>query len=90
MDDNRILELLAALIDEISKKDTVVSVSATQQDIQSDHETETETALDGDNFVPPLQQHLEILKKMAGIPQKSEDSLSPNNEVDDKRGPIIW
>ena len=76
MDDQKILQLLADLIDEISKKDANIPHQI-QHDMPSSDE---ESALDTENFVPPLQQHLEILKKMAGIPPKDPDS----NEVDTK------
>ena len=34
---------------------------------------------DDETFVPPLQAHLEIMKKMAGIEAKNQDLISPTD-----------
>lgn len=36
---------------------------------------------DDETFVPPLQAHLEIMKKMAGIPIKNQDVGTDNSNV---------
>lgn len=79
MDDQKILQLLADLIDEISKKN---STNIPQQMQNAPESSDDDSALDTEKFVPPLQQHLEILKKMAGIPPKeSEGSEETGDEV---------
>ena len=41
------------------------------------------TALDGDNFVPPLQQKIEIMKKMAGMPHIDMGAAGPIVDEDE-------
>jgi hypothetical protein len=48
-----------------------------------DSESETETALDTDKFVPPLQQKIELMKKSAGQHTKDPSIYNDDDIMDD-------
>ena len=67
-----ILHNIADLLDasEESKPQQAPVVVNVNNSGASPAENDTETALDTDKFVPPLQQKIEIMKKLAGIDPK--------------------
>lgn len=54
----------------VQDQPVVVAIDSAPSDEQVD------SALDTDKFVAPLQQKIEIMKKMAGIPHKDLDAVS--------------
>ena len=58
---------------------TGVTINIGEINIDGGDDTEdVDTALDADRFVPPLQQKIELMKKMAG--QKSKDPSIYNDD----------
>lgn len=57
-----------------------VTINIGTVNIDSEQEDDTETALDTERFVPPLQQKIELMKKSTG--QKSKDPSIYSNDDD--------
>ena len=56
-----ILHSIADLLDAPEEETQVIAT------VDDDSQDDAETALDTDKFVPPLQQKIELMKKLAGI-----------------------
>lgn len=87
------LRALADALDRVEKPDTVAiqaqpvvvamnPAGEPTSDVVT-HMNHTDTALDTDHFVPPLQQKIEIMKKMAGLPHKDMGAVGPIVDEDE-------
>jgi hypothetical protein len=75
----RAKEFIQDLMQAAQQSGTGVTINIGEINIDGGDDTEdVNTALDTDRFVPPLQQKIELMKKMAG--QKSKDPSIYNDD----------
>jgi len=80
----RAKEFIQDLIKSAQQAGTGVTINIGEINIDSkDEPEEVSTALDTDRFVPPLQQKIELMKKMAGQRSKDPSIYNDDDIMDD-------
>jgi len=81
----RAKEFIQDLIRSAQQSGTGVTINIGEINIDSKDEPgeEVATALDTDRFIPPLQQKIELMKKMAGQRSKDPSIYNDDDLLDD-------
>jgi hypothetical protein len=80
----RAKEFIQDLMKAAQQSGTGVVINIGEINIDSDDDTsDVHTALDTERFVPPLQQKIELMKKMAGQRSKDPSIYNDDDIMDD-------
>ena len=76
----KISDLLRKLASQMDEKEKSVPLSMATKPNEEDPETQTD---DTSTMIPPLQQHLELMKKQSGLDNAYSDDATDSDQPDD-------